>query len=154
VKLRIVLIIFIILFSFTSSFAFTLVDTKKIVDNIANSINKQPKKWIDTGYRFVYFEDSSIMKKAEDRIFPETYADVVFTYSFYSNYNYATLEKPFEYKFKDKKLKQLIQSIKLYKLKRLKKDVGHLLRVEEKKAKKKLEQKKEQIVKEDGPKKL
>ena len=151
-KSRIALIIFIILFSFTSSFA--LVDTEEIVDNIANSINEHPEKWIDSGYRFIYFEDSSVMKKAKERIFPETYADVTLTYSFYNDSFYANLEKPFEYKFKDKKLKQLIQAIKLYKLKRLKKDVGHLLWVEEKKAEKELEPKIEQITKEDGPKKL
>jgi hypothetical protein len=130
------------------------VDTKKIVDNIAKSISEHPEQWIDSGYRFIYFEDSSIMKKAEDRIYPETYADVVLTYSFHRHYIYSNLEKPFEYKFEDKKLKQLIQAIKLYKLKRLKKDVGHLLWIEEKKAEKKLEQKKEQIVNEDGLKKL
>ncbi len=94
------------------------------------------------------------MKKAKERIFPETYADVTLNYSFYNDFFYASLEKPFEYKFKDKKLKQLIQAIKLYKLKKLKKDVGHLLWIEEKKAEKNLDPKIEQIIKEDGPKKL
>lgn len=129
-------------------------DTKKIVDNIAKSINEQPEQWIDSGYRFIYFEDSSVMKKAEDRLYPETYADVVLTYNFYTDYMYSNLEKPFKYKFEDKKLKQLIQSIKLYKLKKLKKDVGHLLWIEEKKAEKNLDPKIEQIINEDGPKKL
>jgi hypothetical protein len=130
------------------------VDTKKIVDNIANSINEHPEKWIDSGHRFIYFEDSSIMKKAKERVFPETYADVSLIYSFYNSFFYADLEKPFEYKFKDKKLKQLVQAIKLYKLKKLKKDVGHLLWVEEKNKELKSKAKEEQTTNEDGPKKL
>ena len=151
-KSRILLIIFIILFSFTSSFA--LVDTKQIVDNIAKSINEHPEKWVDSGHRFSYFEDSSVMKEAKRRIFPETYADVTVTYNCYETRNYAHLEKPFEYEFKDKKLKQLIQAIKLYKLKKLKKDVGHLLWIEEKNKELKSKAKEEQTTNEDGPKKL
>lgn len=153
-KLRIVFIIFIILFSFTSSFSFDLVDTKKIVDNIAKSINEHPKKWIDAGHKFAYFEDASVMKKAKEKIWPEAHADVILSYNFYANFFYAKLVKPFEYDFEGKKLKQLVQAIKLFKLKRLKKDVGHLLWIEEKKAEKNLEPKIEQIKKEDGPKKL
>ena len=154
VKSRIVLIIFIILFSFTSANSAGLVDTKKIVDDIAKSINEQPEQWIDTGYRFVFCEDPSKMKDLKQRVWPENYGDVALTYNFYATFFYAKLEKPFEYAFEGKKLEHLIQAIKLYKLKRLKKEVGHLLWLEEKKAEKNLEPKKEQIVNEGRLKKL
>jgi len=130
------------------------VDTEEIVDNIAKSINEQPKHWLDAGYRFIYCEKLSKMKEIKKRLFPENYGDVVLVYSFYAGHLYAKLERPFDYDFEGGKLKQLIQAIKLYKLKKLKKDVGHLLWIEEKKAEKNLEPKIEHIKKEDGPKKL
>ena len=153
-KSRIVLIIFIILFSFTSANSDGLVDTKEIVDNIDMSINEHPESWIDTGSKFVYCKDPSEMKRLRKKTWPAMDATIVLVYNFHGTFFYADLDKPFEYKFKGEKLKQLIQSIKLYKFKKLKKEVGNLLQIKEEAAKKKLELKIEQNIKEDRPKKL
>ena len=118
------LIILITLLTFTTSFA--LVDQDTIVGDIAQSINEHPEHWIDTGSRFVYCDDASKMKQLKKQTWPEHQSELVFIYRFYTDLTYAQLEKPFEYDFEGDKLKDLIEAIKLYKLNRLMKEVGHL----------------------------
>ena len=150
-KLRIAIVMLILLFSATSSFA--LVDQNKIVGDIANSIKDHPERWIDTGGRFVYCEDASEMKRLRKQTWPEQAAALVLMYNFQKSLTYIRLTKPFEYDFKDESLKELIQEMKLYKLRVLQKEVGHLLN-RKKKVEKKPEIKEEQTLNEDNLKKL
>ena len=118
------LIILITLLTFTTSFA--LVDQDTIVGDIAQSINEHPEHWIDTGSRFVYCDDGFKMKQLKKLSWPEHESDLVFIYNFHTTFNYIQLQEPFEYDFEGDKLKDLIKAIKLYKLNRLMKEVGHL----------------------------
>ncbi len=146
-KLRITIIMLILLFSVTTVFA--LVNQDQIVGDIAKSIKEHPEKWIDRGNQFVYCEDSSKMKKLKQQTWPE----LVIIYNFYGTFNYIRLDKPFEYYFEGDNLKNTIQEIKLYKLRKLQKEVGHLLKRKEV-PKKIPETKEEQIIKEGELKKL
>lgn len=119
------LIILIILLTFTTSFA--LVEPDEIVSDIAKSINEHPEHWIDTGSRFVYSDDSFKMKQLKKLTWPEHESELVFIYHIYTTFNYVQLQKPFEYDFEGDGLKDLVKAIKLYKLNRLMKEVGHLL---------------------------
>lgn len=148
-KLRIFIIILILLFSVATSFA--LVDKDQIVADIAKSIKEHPEQWIDTGSRFIHCENPDKMKELRKMIYPELEANLALIYNFYNASLYIFLDKPFEYSFKGDKLKELMQEIKLYKLKVLQKEVGHLLKRKEV-PKKKLEKK--EIIEEGGLKKL
>ncbi len=119
-KLRITIAILILLFSFTYSYA--LVNRDKIVKDIAQSINDEPENWIDTGSRMVYAEDKVKVKQLKKLSWPEHEADVSLYYNFYSTFNYAKLDKPFEYDFTGDSLKKLLKAIKYYKYKRLNKE--------------------------------
>jgi hypothetical protein len=149
-KVRIFVVsVLILLFSVATSFA--LVDQDKIVGDIAKSIREHPEQWIDTGSRFVHCEDSDKIKRLRKEAWPEHESNLVIIYNFYSTFFYAHLDKPFEYDFECKKLKELMQEIKLYKLRVLQKEVGNLLKRKEV-PKKKLEKK--EIIEESGLKKL
>jgi hypothetical protein len=124
-KLKIGLIILIILLTFTTAFA--LIDESKILDELATSINEHPEHWIDTGSLFVYCDDSAKMKHLKKLSWPDHDSNLVIRYHFHTTFNYIKLEKPFEYDFKDKLLKELRQAIQLYKLKKLMGEVGNLL---------------------------
>jgi hypothetical protein len=119
------LIIFIVILS-TNSFA--LINEDTIIDKIAKSINEHPEQWIDTGSQFVHCEDADKMKRLKDMSWPRHESNLVFTYNFYTTFNYIILKKPFEYDFKGEKLKSIIQAIKLYKINKLMSEVGHLLK--------------------------
>lgn len=147
-KLRI-LIILILLLSATNSFA--LIDQDQIIGDIAKSIREHPEQWIDTGNRFIHCEDPDKMKRLKEMSWPEHEAKLSIRYNFHTTFFYADLIKPFEYDFKGKILKELIQEIKLYKLRVLQKEVGHLLK-RKKVPQKKVEQK--EIVKEGDMRKL
>ncbi len=148
-KLRIFIVILILLFSVTTSFA--LVNQDQIVGDIAKSIREHPKQWIDTGHRFVHCEDPDKMKRLKKMLYPELESNLVIIYNFNKNSPYALLDKPFKYSFKDDNLKEIIQEIKLYKLRVLQKDVGHLLKRKEV-PQKKVEKK--EIIEEGSMKKL
>lgn len=124
-KLKIGLIPLIVVLLFTPSFA--LINADQIIDEIAASINEHPEQWIDTGSRFIHCQDADKMKHLKKLTWPEHESELVFIYRFYTTLTYAQLTKPFEYDFKGDKLKDLIKAIKLYKLNRLMKEVGHLL---------------------------
>ena len=152
-KLRISIVILILLFSVTTVTASDLVNQKQLVGDIAQSIKDHPERWIDTGSRFVYCEDPNIMKKLRKMSWPENESNLVIIYNFYSTFFYAQLQKPFKYDFGSDSLKELIQEIKLYKLKKLQKEVGHLLN-RKKKTIPKVIPKEEQIIKEGELRKL
>jgi len=122
-KLKISLVTLFILLSFTTSFS--LISEDKIIDEIATSINEHPEHWIDTGSEFVYCDDSDKMKHLKTLAWPKHESNLVFIYNFYTTFNYVILTKPFEYNFKGKKLKGLIQTIKLYKLNKLWTEIGN-----------------------------
>ena len=130
-KLRITIVMLILLFSVIASTASDLINRDKIVGDIAKSIKDHPERWIDTGSRFVHCEDPDIMKSLRKMAWPEHEANLVIMYNLKSNLCYSQLMKPFEYDFKGDNLKELIQEIKLYKLKVLQKEVGHLLKRKE-----------------------
>jgi len=123
--MKIIITILILLFSVTASFA--LIDQDQIIGDIAKSIREHPEQWIDTGNRFIHCEDADEMKKLKRMTWPEHESNLVIVYHFHTTFFYADLKKPFEYDFKGKLLKELIQEIKLYKLRVLQKEVGHLL---------------------------
>jgi len=150
-KLRIVIVMLILLFSFTS--AFGLVDQDQIIGDIAKSIREHPEQWIDTGNRFIHCEDADRMKRLKKMTWPEHESNLVISYHFYTTFFYADLKKPFEYDFGGENLKELIQEIKLYKLRVLQKEVGHLLKRKEV-PKKIPEIKEEQIIKDGELRKL
>jgi len=143
-KIRIAIVMLILLFSVTSVSALML-DRDQIIDDIVKSIREHPEQWIDTGSRFVHYEDPNRMKILKEMTWPEHESELVIAYCFHTNFFYADLKKPFNYDFKGKKLKELIQEIKLYKLRVLQKEVGHLLN-RKKKVEKKPEIKEEQTL--------
>jgi len=141
-KVGLLIIIPIILLSFTTAFA--LIDEDKILDDVAKSINEHPDNWIDTGTKFVYCNDKAKMKQLRHLSWPEHESNLVFIYHFHTTFNYVQLQKPFEYDFEGQLLKDVRQAIQLYKLKHLMGEVGNLL---EKKPEPKVE--KEEIIKEE-----
>jgi hypothetical protein len=152
-KLRIAIVILILLFSVTTVTASDLISQEKIVGDIAQSIKNHPERWMDTGSRFVYCEDPDEMKRLRKTTWPEQGANLVMIYHFHTALTYVSLDKPFEYGFKGENLKEVIQEMKLYKLRKLQKEVGHLLN-RKKKVEKKPEIKEEQIIKEGELRKL
>lgn len=152
-KLQITIVILILLFSTMSVTASDLINQDKIVGNIAKSIKDHPERWIDTGSMFVYCENPNKMKRLKKIAWPKYESNLFIIYNFYSTLFYAQLQKPFAYDFDGDNLKELIQEIKLYKLRALQKDVGHLL-YHKKKVEKKAVIKEEQTLNEDGLKKL
>jgi hypothetical protein len=146
-KLRIIIVILILLFSVTTSFA--LIDQDQIIGDIAKSIREHPEQWMDTGSRFIYCENPDEMKKLRKTTWPELDENLVMIYHFHTALTYVSLDKPFEYSFKGDNLKEVIQEMKLYKLRKLQKEVGHLLKRKQV-APKKVEKKSE----EGGMKKL
>lgn len=151
-KIQIVIIMLILLFSITTVTASALVNQDQIVDGIAKSIREHPEQWLDTGARFIHCEDPDKMKRLKEMTWPEQDAKLVLIYHFQKSLTYVHLKKPFEYSFEGDLLKKLIQEMKIYKLNVLQKEVGHLLN-RKKKVEKKSEIKEEQI-NEDGLKKL
>lgn len=147
-KLRILIIILILLFSVTTVTASDLFNQDKLVADITKSIKDHPEQWIDTGYRFVHCEDPDEMKELKKKLYPELDSNLVIIYNFYRSSTYTLLDKPFEYTFKGDNLKEVIQEMKLYKLRVLQKEVGHLLKRKQVAPSKKLE------TKEEGMKKL
>jgi len=149
--MKIIITILILLFSVTTVTASDLFNQDKMVGDIAKSIREHPEQWIDTGSRFVHCEDPDEMKRLKERLYPELDSNLVIIYNFYRSSSYTLLDKPFKYTFRDESLKELVQEIKLYKLRVLQKDVGHLLnrkKVPEKKVEKK------EIIKEGDMRKL
>ncbi len=152
-KLRITIVILILLFSVTTITASDLISQEKIVGDIAKSIKNHPERWIDTGSRFIYCEDPDEMKRLRKMTWPELEATLVIIYHLHPALLYVNLDKPFEYSFKDDNLKEVIQEMKLYKLRKLQKEVGHLLN-RKKKVEKKPEIKEEQTLKKGELRKL
>ena len=152
-KLRITIVILILLFSVTTVTASDLINRDKIVGDIAKSIKDHPEQWIDTGSRFIYCEDPDTIKRLRKMTWPELDANLVMMYHFHPALTYISLDKPFEYSFKGDSLKEIIQEMKLYKLRKLQKEVGHLLN-RKKKVIPKVIPKEEQNIKEGELRKL
>jgi hypothetical protein len=148
-KVRIFTILILLIFSVTASFAMD--DRQDIINSIATSINDHPEYWLDTGGRFVYCKNPDEMKKLKTRTWPDQDSNLFLTYSLYKVIYYVCIEKPFEYRFKGKEMKKVMTAIKLYKLKVLQKEVGHLLKKKRSSSK---EIKKKEIVEKGGLKKL
>lgn len=128
IKRILILAITMIFISVSSSFA--LFNQKEMIEEITTSIETHPELWVDTGFYLVNFSDLVKVKKARKLLYPELdeAADVVLIYNI-SRYNsrYITIKKPLKYDIEGKLKEQLIIQIKLYKLKILTKEVGHLL---------------------------
>ena len=129
-----------------------LMGKEDLINAIPNSLINEPYNWIDTGYHLIYHEDIQEVKKLRKRTWPESdpNAQIVMYYRLYPNLLFIDLKIPFKYDFEGKLKEELIISIKLFQLKKLQKEVGHLL----KKPKIEPEVKKEQTVETKGFKKL
>ena len=133
--------------------ALGLMGKDDLINNIANSWLKEPNNWIDTGYHLVYHEDIQEVKKLRKRTWPESDSDaqLVMYYNLYPGLMYVNLKLPFKHDFHGDIKKEIIINIKLFKLKILQKEVGHLLNKEIPKEKPEI---KEQTVEKKGLKKL
>jgi hypothetical protein len=111
----------------------------------------EPDHWIDTGYHLVYHEDIKEVKRLREQTWPEidSEAQIVINYNFNPALQYVNLKIPFKHDFHGDMRKKIIINIKLFKLKILQKEVGHLLNKP-----KQVPNIKEQIVEKKGLKKL
>lgn len=130
IKLILILVIAMIFISVSSSFA--LVSQKETLEGIIESLETHPELWFDTAHNLIYCSDQKILKEVSKQLFPESdqRAEITISYSIWKGYAraYVKLEKPFEYRFKDDLLKQILIQIKVYKLNKLHKDIGHLIK--------------------------
>lgn len=133
--------------------ALGLMGKDDLINAIHNSLISEPDHWIDTGYHLVYHEDIKEVKKLRKRTWPEIDSDaqIVINYNLYPRITYVNLKLPFKHDFHGDMRKKIITNIKIFKLKILQKEVGHLLNREISKAEPEI---KEQTVEKKGLKKL
>lgn len=111
-------------------------------DKIIKSIQIQPKRWVITDHRAVFFNNDEDAKRQKGQSWPEidNNAQLVLSFGFHSKY--VQLEFPREKYFKKDELKKMLRALKLYKYNQYRRELGIQNRVkvvyQEKKAVRKL----------------
>lgn len=118
------LVILLMFISIVPSFSADLVNEDQIVENIAKSITEHPELWLDTGSYFVHGDNVDEVNRLRGFTWPRHEAKLILIYNFYTTFEYAKLEKPFDYDFEGERLQKLIKAIKMYKLNTLNRELG------------------------------
>jgi len=94
------------------------------VDEMMDSIQTEPEKWLITHSYAIFFGNHKLVKYAKQSLFPSSSdtAKIVIYLNLYKNL--AKLEKPDGLWYEGSDLKKIIKTIKLYKYNEYKKELG------------------------------
>lgn len=109
-----------------------LISQEEILKKVLKSINSEPQHWINTGNYLVYGETLEDVKYLKTVTWPENHdkTKIAIIYRIGHHFNYVNMEKPFEMDLEDPMATKILNEIKIFILKELQADVGHLLKKE------------------------
>ena len=110
-----------------------LISQEEMLEKIVTSINTEPQYWINSGNKLIYAESEEDIKHLRSMSWPEhdSKAKIVLGFHIGHYFNYVNVEKPFKIDLKGPIEEKILTEIKIYILKELQADVGHLIKKEE-----------------------